>query len=179
MKKLPYQLQILNNFIYEKPHIVVRILKENGIKVSNKPTLPEIINLSVQAIADDNKRFVEDVYKAIETGDEANFDPITLGVSAILSIGSAVLGAKEAEKQRQAMYNAKLMEVQSNERLSREKIQALKEIERLKIFQNTLTTYALGLQGQSTKRQRDTALFVGIMGVGLAVMYATIQLFKI
>ena len=38
MKKLPYQLQILNNFIYEKPHIVVRILKENGIKV-----IPDVV----------------------------------------------------------------------------------------------------------------------------------------
>ena len=178
MKKLPYQLQILNNFIYEKPHIVVRILKENGIKVSNRPTLPEIINLSVQAIANDNKEFVEDVYKAIETGDESNFDPITLGVSAVLSIGSAIFGSKQAEKQRQAMFNAKLMELESTERLTREQIQAMKETERLKILSNTLTDYALGLQGESTKRQRDTALFVGIMGVGLAVMYATIQLFK-
>ena len=136
------------------------------------------VAVPVQAIADDNEKFVRDVYEAMLNDGESSFDPITLGVSAVLSIGSAIFGSKQAEKQRQAMFNAKLMELESTERLTREQIQAMKETERLKILSNTLTDYALGLQGESTKRQRDTALFVGIMGVGLAVMYATIQLFK-
>lgn len=177
MEKLPVELQMLNNFIWEKPQVVVRILKENGIKVSSKPTLPEIIDLSVQAILDDNKKFVEDVYKAIQTNDEAGF-AIMLAASAIMSIGSAIFGAQQAKKQRKAMLNAQLMKLASNEKLTYAKIQAMKEQGRIDIMSNTILSYAESLQNESTQRQKDTALFVGIMGVGLAVLYATIQLFK-
>ena len=90
--KLPIQLQLLNDFIWEKPQVVVELLKKNGVRVSNRPILPEIIQKSVQAILDDNTQFVVDVTNAIETNDEANFDPITLGVTALLSIGSAIFG---------------------------------------------------------------------------------------
>ena len=69
-----------------------------GLSVSNKPTFPEIIDKSVKAILDDNEGFVKDVFKAIETNDEANFDPITLGVSALLSIGSAIFGGKTSQR---------------------------------------------------------------------------------
>lgn len=177
MEKLPVDLQMLNNFIWEKPQVVVRILKENGIKVSSKPILPEIIDKSVQAILDDNKKFVEDVYKAIQTNDEASF-AITLAVSAVMSIGSAIFGAQQAKKQRTAMLNAQLMKLASNEKLTLANIQAMKEQGRIKIMTDTLLSYAESLQSESTQRQKDTALFIGIMGVGLAVVYATIQLFK-
>lgn len=178
MQKLPVQLQRLNDFIWEKPQVVVRILKDNGIKVSNKPTLPEIINKSVQAVADDNKKFVEDVFRAMQNDGENAFDPITLGVSAIFSIGSAIMGARQAKKQRQAMLNAKLMELASNEKLTYANIQAMKEQGRIEIMTNTILAYGQSLQSESTQRQRDTALFIGIMGVGLAVVYATVQIFK-
>ncbi len=178
MEKLPVQLQKLNDFIWEKPQVVVRILQDNGIKVSSKPTLPEIINKSVQAIVDDNEKFVRDVYTSMENDGEATFDPITLGVSAVLSIGSAIFGAQQAKKMRRATLNAKLMELASNEKLTYANIQAMKEQGRIEIMTNTLLMYAQSLQSESTQRQRDTALFVGIMGVGLAVVYATIQIFK-
>lgn len=178
MQRLPVQLQKLNDFIWEKPQEVVRILKENGIKVSSKPTLPEIINKSVQAIVDDNEKFVRDVYNSMQNDGENAFDPITLGVSAVLSIGSAILGAQQAKKARQATLNAKLMELATNEKLTYANIQAMKEQGRIEIMTNTLLAYGQSLQSESTQRQRDTALFVGIMGVGLAVVYATIQIFK-
>lgn len=178
MEKLPVQLQKLNNFIWEKPQVVVRILKDNGIKVSSKPTLPEIINKSVQAIVDDNEKFVREVYASMQNEGENAFDPITLGVSAVLSVGSAILGAQQAKKQRQASLNAKLMELATNEKLTLANIQAMKEQGRIEIMTNTILAYGQSLQSESTKRQRDTALFIGIMGVGLAVVYATIQIFK-
>lgn len=178
MEKLPIQLQKLNNFIWEKPQVVVRLLKDNGISVSRKPTLPEIIDKSVQAIADDNEGFVRDVFTSMQNDGEANFDPITLGVSAVLSIGSAILGARQAKKQRKAMLNAQLMKLANNEKLTLANIQAMKEQGRIQIMTNTLLSYGQSLQSESTQRQRDTALFIGIMGVGLAVIYASVQIFK-
>jgi len=177
-KILDENLEILNDFIYLKPHIVVRILKQSGIQVSSKPTLPEIIKKSLYALQTENKVFAEKIEKSIKLGDEANFDPITLGVSAAFSVVSSIIAAKQAKKQREAMINAKMMELASNEKLSLAQIQAMKEQGRIDILSNTILSYSQSLQSESTARQRDTALFVGIMGVGLAVMYATIQLFK-
>ena len=54
----------------------------------------------------------------------------------------------------------------------------MKEQGRIEILTNTITEYSISLQKEATLRQKDTALFVGIMGVGLAVVYATTQIFK-
>ena len=72
----------------------------------------------------------------------------------------------------------KLMELASNEKLTYANIQAMKEQSRIEILTNTILEYGKSLQSESTQRQKDTALFIGIMGVGLAVVYATIQIFK-
>jgi len=178
MNKLPIQLQILEEFIWEKPQVVVEILKKNGISVSNKPTFPEIIDKSVKAILDDNEGFVKDVFKAIETNDEANFDPITLGVSALLSIGSAIFGSRQAKKNRQAMLNATLMKLATEEKLTYANIQAMKEQGRIEIATNTVLEYSKNLQNNATAQLRDTGLFIGILAMGLAVMYSTVQIFK-
>ena len=76
------------------------------------------------------------------------------------------------------MLNMKLMELASNEKLTYSNIQAMKEQGRIEILTNTITEYSISLQKEATLRQKDTALFVGIMGVGLAVVYATTQIFK-
>lgn len=178
MNKLPIQLQILEEFIWEKPQVVVEILKKNGISVSNKPTFPEIIDKSVKAILDDNEGFVKDVFKAIETNDEANFDPITLGVSALLSIGSAIFGSRQAKKNRQAMLNATLMKLATEEKLTYANIQAMKEQGRIEIATNTVLEFSKNLQNNATAQLRDTSLFIGILAMGLAVMYSTVQIFK-
>lgn len=178
MNKLPIQLQILEEFIWKKPQVVVEILKDNGISVSNKPTFPEIIDKSVKAILDDNERFVKDVFKAIETNDEANFDPITLGVSALLSIGSAIFGSRQAKKNRQAMLNATLMKLATEEKLTYANIQAMKEQGRIEIATNTVLEYSKNLQNNATAQLRDTTLYIGILAMGLAVMYSTVQIFK-
>ena len=164
--------------IWKKPQVVVEILKKNGISVSNKPTFPEIIDKSVKGILDDNKGFVKDVFKAVETNDEANFDPITLGVSAVLSIGSAIFGGRQAKKNRQAMLNATLMKLATEEKLTFANIQAMKEQGRIEIATNTVLEYSKNLQNNATAQLRDTGLFIGILAMGLAVMYSTVQIFK-
>jgi len=54
----------------------------------------------------------------------------------------------------------------------------MKEQGRIEILTNTIQDYSIALQEQATLRQKDTALFVGIMGVGLAVVYATTKIFN-
>tara|TARA_R110000824_G_scaffold6362_2_gene29508 strand:- start:9091 stop:9633 length:543 start_codon:yes stop_codon:yes gene_type:complete len=179
MEKLPIQLQILNDFIWEKPQVVVKLLKENGIKVSSKPTLPEIIRKSVQAVTDENQGFIDDVDREIRTeGESGVIFTTALVVSSLISIGGAIFGASQAKKQRKAMLNMKLMDLASNEKLTYANIQAMKEQGRIEILTNTLLEYGKALQSESTQRQKDTGLFIGIMGVGLAVVYATTQIFK-
>jgi hypothetical protein len=178
MEQLTQQLEILNNFIWEKPQVVVEILKKNGIEVSSKPTLPEITEKSVQAVSNDNKKFVEDITKAIQSDGENNFDPITLGVSALLSIGSAIFGSAQAKKQRDLQKDIALMNLSSDEKLAYANIQAMKEKSRVDILSNTILEYSKSLQTEATQRQKDTSLFIGMMAVGLAVIYSTIQVFK-
>ena len=161
MEKLPIRLQILNDFIWEKPQVVVKLLKENGIKVSSKPTLPEIIRKSVQAVTDENQGFIDDVDREIKTEGESGIIFTTaLVVSSLISIGGAILGASQAKKQRKAMLNMKLMELASNEKLTYANIQAMKEQGRIEILTNTLLEYGKALQSESTQRQKDTGLFI-------------------
>ena len=61
MERLPIQLQLWNNFIWAKPQVVVEILKKNGISVSSKPTLTELIQKSVQGISDGNQGLIDDI----------------------------------------------------------------------------------------------------------------------
>ena len=179
MERLPIQLQLWNNFIWEKPQVVVKMLEKNGISVSSKPTLPELIQKSVQGITDGNQGLIDDIDEVLEDNNEAGVVFTTaLVVSSLISIGSAIFGASQAKKQRRAMLNMKLMELASNEKLTYANIQAMKEQGRIEILTNTIQDYSIALQKESTLRQKDTALFVGIMGVGLAVVYATTQIFK-
>ena len=70
------------------------------------------------------------------------------------------------------------MELASNEKIAFANIQAMKEQNRINILVNTISDYGLALQSEATQRQKDTGLFVGIMGVSLAIIYATTQIFN-
>ena len=176
--QLPVQLQILVKFIQDKPDVVVSLLKKNGVKVPSRPTLDSITQLSFEAVANDNLQFVKDVDNALRNQGEANFDPITLGVSAVLSIGSMIFGGSQAKKQRKLMANIALAQMSNAEKLAMAQIDANMTQQQIEIYTNSLLEYNKTLQSESTARQRDTALFVGIMAVGLAVIYATVQVFK-
>jgi len=176
MNKLPIELQKVNNFIWEKPEVVVETLKKNGISVSNKPTYPEIIDKSVQAIYDNNEQFISDIERDIQNEGESNV--ATLIIGGLLSIGSGIIGARTAKKNRQAMLNATLMKLATEEKLTYAQISAMKSQGRIEIATNTVLEYAKNLQNNATAQLRDTGLFIGIMAMGLAVMYSTIQIFK-
>ena len=76
------------------------------------------------------------------------------------------------------MLNMKLMELATNEKLTYANIQAMKEQKRIEIMSDTILAYAQSLQSEATQRQKDTALFIGMMGVGLAIVYATTKIFN-
>jgi len=73
MERLPIQLQLWNNFIFEKPQVVVQMLEKNGIKVSSRPTLPELIQKSVQGVLDENQGLVDDIDEVLRDDNEEGF----------------------------------------------------------------------------------------------------------
>ena len=149
MERLPIQLQLWNNFIWAKPQVVVEILKKNGISVSSRPTLPELIQKSVQGITDGNQGLIDDIDAVLkDDGYRGVIFTTALVVSSLISIGSAIFGASQAKKQRRAMLNMKLMELASNEKLTYANIQAMKEQGRIEILTNTIQDYSIS----STKR---------------------------
>jgi hypothetical protein len=177
MQRLPIVVQKWNNFIWEKPQVVVKILEKNGIKVSSKPTLPELIKKSMVGVANGNEGLINDIDYVIENGDYNGLVILT-AIAIGTSIASTIIGAVQGKKMRKAQLNIALMNLASNEKLTYANIQAMKEQGRIDILTNTVETYSIALQQEATLRQKDTALFIGIMGVGLAVLYSAIQVFK-
>lgn len=176
---LSKQLQRVTDFIFLKPQVVVRILKNNGIKVSSKPTLMEINKKTIKAFKDQNRAFTEELFMAIETNDESNFVITTMAVIGIVtSIGTAILGAHQAKKQREMQESVALMNLAHSEKMTLAQIQADRESERLSILANTIHSYSETLQLESTQRQKDTGLLIGIIGVSMAILYSSIQLLK-
>ena len=54
----------------------------------------------------------------------------------------------------------------------------MKEQGRIEIATNTVLEYSKNLQNNATAQLRDTTLYIGILAMGLAVMYSTVQIFK-
>ena len=92
-----------------------------------------------------------------------------------VSIGSTLLGSsnakKEAQKQRDQMWNLEQAKIASNEKLVYEQIRTGNETERLKIFADSAGKYREALQKESTIRLRDTWIYVAGIGCGTGVIY--------
>jgi len=100
---------------------------------------------------------------------------VAVGVGAVASIGSALIGSsrakREAEKQRQLMWNIKMAELATQEKLQYEQIRTQAETERIKILANSLEKYREALQKESTIRLRDTWIYVAGLGSGIGAIY--------
>ena len=83
----------ITKFIFEKPTLVVELLQKYGYK--SKDITTSVFKAIYQ---DDNKEFIKDLENLIANEGYANFEPISLGVSAALSIGSSLLGRDQAKK---------------------------------------------------------------------------------
>lgn len=174
MKQLPNDLELLNELIIQKPEEVVRLLKSNDIKVPLRPTLSIITRLTLVNLP--NKAFQDDISRAILDRGESGF--IFTAISIGVGLAGIFTSSAQAKKQRQAMMKMKQMELQQQEQLALAGIQAKKETARWQILTDTILEYSKTLQSEGTKRQKDTGLFIGIMAVGLAVIYSTVQIFK-
>ena len=93
----------------------------------------------------------------------------------VVSIGTSLFGAsqakKEAEKQRALMWNMKMAEIASNEKLVYEQIRTQNETERIRILAESLGKYREALQKESTIRLRDTWIYLAGIGAGTGVIY--------
>jgi hypothetical protein len=174
MNELANDLQLLNNLIINKPLEVLRVLEQNSIKVPSRPTLSILTKLTLINLP--NKKFEDDISRAILDRGESGF--IFTAISLGIGVASIFTSSAQAKKQREAQMKIKQMELQQAEQLGLAQIQANKELGRLDIIGNSILEYAKALQSESTKRQKDTGLFIGIIGVGLAVIYSAVQIFK-
>jgi len=92
-------------------------------------------------------------------------------VSAGMSFFGASQASKEAEKQREMMWNLKMAEIASNEKIAYEQIRTQNETERIRILADSLRKYREALQKESTIRLRDTWIYVAGLGCGTGVIY--------
>lgn len=102
--------------------------------------------------------------------------------TAVVSIGASLIGQssarKQAEKQRQLMWNMKVAELATQEKIALEQIRTSNETERIKILSDSLLKYREALQKESTIRLRDTWIYVASLGCGTGLLYALSLMFS-
>lgn len=163
-------------FIVDHPDIALRLLREHSIAIKGPVTLDAITKAVYPEIYEGNRPFILAFRKAMANDGYHNFEPISLGVSAGLSIISSVLGAGQAKKQRELMKAIALAQL-SNEKYIREtEIRTQAETERERILLTSLAQYQTDLQKESTTRLRDAGIYVGILAAGISIIWGTVIL---
>jgi len=163
------------NFIFEKPEVVVRILQNSGYSIDMKTaTLQQIDRMTFDALAKKDEKFAYDLADAIINGDLYS-NAVVLAVGAVVSLGSALIGSsrakEEARKQRELMWNMKMAELATAEKIEFEKIRTQAETERIRILALSLEKYREALQKESTIRLRDTWIYLLGLACGVGVIY--------
>ncbi len=164
------------DFIYQKPDVVVSILKESGYDISmDNATLQQINELTFTALFNEEQPFTDKFTNVYGSDGYLNFEPISMGIMAGASIISSIIGGsrakKEAQKQRELQKAMFLANLTSQEKLKYEELKLLGETERTKILANSLTQYRISLQEQSTKRLKDTWIYLVGAGLGISLFY--------
>jgi hypothetical protein len=166
----------ISDFIYKQPEVVVAILKESGYDISvDTATLRQINELTFKALLAEEEPFTSKFISIYDKGEYLNIEPISLSVMAGVSLVSSLIGGgqakKMAEKQRDAQKAMFLSNQSHQEKLKREELLLMGEIERTRIFTNSITDYRKALQEQGTKRLKDTWIFVVGAGLGISLIY--------
>lgn len=164
-------LDIVNRFIFDHPDVVARLLAAANVEVAKPLTLDRISVATFKTIFAGNQKFVEALDNAITHEGYLNFEPISLGVSAALSIGSSILGASQARKQRELMKAIALAQLSNQKYLGELDIRTQAETERIKILLQSLAQYQTDLQGQSTQRIKDSWLYVLGVAAGIGIIF--------
>jgi hypothetical protein len=163
------------DFIFKKPEVVVKILQKSGYSIDMKTaTLQQIDKMTFDALANKDEKFAYDLADAIINGDLYS-NAVTIVIGAVVALASAVIGAnsasREATKQRELMWNMKMAELATQEKIAYEQIRTQAETERIKIFSNSLLKYREALQKESTIRLRDTWIYIVGLGCGIGIIY--------
>lgn len=161
----------INDFIYDKPDVVVVILQQYGYDIDlQTATLPQITKLVYTALyINQDKPFAEALDNSIANDGQNNF--VGIAIAIVSSVVSGVLGAQEGDKNRELQKKLALAQLSMDEKLAEEKIRAEQETARLNILANTLLAYRTTLQKESTARIKDTWLYVTALGIGLGILF--------
>jgi hypothetical protein len=93
-----------------------------------------------------------------------------------VSLGTSLLGAseskKQAEKQRELIWNMHKLDLAQQEKIAMEEIRTMSETQRIGFLAENLRKYREALQKESTIRLRDTWIYVASVGAGTGVIYA-------
>jgi hypothetical protein len=164
------------DFIYQKPDVVVTILKESGYDISiDDATLRQINDLTFTALFNQEEPFTSKFTNAYASDGYLNIEPISLSIMAGASIVSSIIGGarakKEAEKQRALQKATFLANLTSQEKLKYEELKLLGETERTKILANSMLDYRIALQKEGTQRLKDTWIYLVGAGLGISLFY--------
>jgi 2,3-bisphosphoglycerate-independent phosphoglycerate mutase len=175
MEKANQNIQEIVDFIFAKPEVVVKLLQEAGYEIEmNTATFQQIDKLTFEALEKKDEKFAYSLADAIINGDTF-LNAVVLAVGAVVSLGSALIGSasakREAKKQRELMWNMKMAEIASNEKLFLEQLRAQEETKRLGIVVNSLGQYREALQKESTIRLRDSWIYIVALASGIGILY--------
>jgi len=93
-------------------------------------------------------------------------------VSTGMSIFSADSASKQADKQREQMWNIAKLQSATQEKIALEELRTMSETQRIAFLAENLRKYRESLQKESTIRLRDTWIYVAGLGAGTGVIYA-------
>jgi hypothetical protein len=169
-KETPIDKKI-NDFIYDKPDVVVVILQQYGYDIDLRTaTLPQITKLVYTALyINQDEPFAKALDNSIANDGQNNF--VGIAIAIVSSVVSGVLGAQEGDKNRALQKKLVLAQLSMDEKLAEEKIRADQETARLGIVVNSLLSYRTTLQKESTERINGTWLYVTGLGVGLGILF--------
>lgn len=162
----------INDFIYEKPDVVVILLQQSGYNIELKTaTLPQITKLVYTALYINEDEDFANLFDNAIVNDGYNNVVVALAVAVVSSVVGGLFGQAEGEKNRSLQKKLATAELSMNEKLAEEKIRADQEIARFGILANTLLDYRTILQKESTIRIKDTWLYVTGLGIGLGILF--------
>jgi hypothetical protein len=178
MEQLTPQEQQISDFIYNYPDVVVSLLNKYGYDISiDKATLPQINEAVFNAIyVDGNAKFTIDFDNQIASEGFFNF------IMEFFNVGMSAFKAKQdsdlATKMRDTIRTTTLANLSQQEKLANEELKSKSETERTKILANTLLAYRQTLQMESTSRLKGSGIYVGVIVLGIAILWGTYSLIK-
>lgn len=167
----------ISSFIYTQPDVAAKLLEKFGYEVKKPLTLPSITEAMFKAIYNNpSDEFLNEITIAIAQEGYSNFEPVTMGISAGLSILSSFLGSKQAKKQLESQEKIAMANLSQQKLLAEEQIRTGAETERTKILLQTIQQYQTDLQIQSTQRLKDVWIYVGMVAVSISIIVGTVIL---